>query len=518
MRVAMLRWAVAVLLCLCTSIGSAAPNVAFFYGAFPPWDELQAFDVVVVEPAYVLDPGKRATERMQVFAYVSVGEVEYRRPYAADLPQGTVAGANETWRSHVIDQTHPEWPQFFLDRILTPLWRAGFRGFFLDTLDSFHLIAKTDEAREAQAQALVALVRALRARFPAARLIFNRGFEVLPHVHEEVFAVAAESIYRGWDPKVRQYVEVTEADRTWLLGQLRRVQNEYGLPVIAIDYASPGERELARATARRISGLGFVPWITNAEHDLLGVGNVEVAPRKVLMVYDGSGRDAQLYAHRIQKQAKLPLTMLGYEVDYADVNKSLPAYPLVGRYAGIVTWFSNDQAVHKAGVREWLVRQREHGVRMAVLGSFPFPLSDSLALTFGLSAGPQRVPKAVNVEVRDPLIEYANVLDAPVLFTPLRANRAQATLLRLRSDSGETMDAAALMPWGGYVLAPYDSASVPGTSGERWLIEPMEFMRRALALPRAPDQGAAVRTQQKGGPGETIEYDASERPPIPSAS
>ena len=518
MRAAILRQALAALLYLWGATGVAAPNVAFFYGAYPPWDQLQAFDVVVVEPAYVPDPKPRSTERTQVFAYVSVGEVEYHRPYAADLPQGAVAGANEIWRSHVVDQTHPEWQRFFLDRIVAPLWQAGFRGFFLDTLDSFHLIAKTDETRHAQTQALVALVRALRARFPEARLIFNRGFEVLPYVHKDVFAVVAESIFRGWDPRARQYVEVTEADRAWLLERLRRVRDEYELPVIAIDYASPGEREVARTTARRISDLGLVPWVTNAEHDLLGVGNVEAAPRKVLMVYDGSGRDAQLYTHRIHKQAKLPLTMLGYEVDYADINKSLPSYPLVGRYAGIVTWFSNDQAVRKPGVREWLLRQREHGVRMAVLGNFPFPLSDSLALTFGLSAGPQRVPKAVNVELRDPLIEYASALDVPVLFTPLRANRAQATLLRLRSDSGETMDAAALMPWGGYVLAPYESASVPGTSGERWLIEPMEFMRRALALPPAGDQGAAVRTQRNGGSGETIEHDASERPPITSAS
>jgi uncharacterized protein (TIGR01370 family) len=518
MHAAILRLSAASLLYLCTSIGAAAPNIAFFYGASPPWDELQAFDVVVVEPAYVSDPKNHSTPRTQVFAYVSVGEVEYHRPYAAELPQGAVAGANETWRSHVVNQTHPEWPRFFLDRIVAPLWQAGFRGFFLDTLDSFHLIAKTDEARNEQVQALVALVRALRARFPEARLIFNRGFEVLPYVHGDVVAVAAESIFRGWDPKGRQYVEVTEADRTWLLDQLRRVRNEYELPVIAIDYASPGARDMARTTARRISDLGFVPWVTNAGHDLLGVGNIEVTPRKVLMLYDGSGRDAQLYAHRIHKQAKLPLTMLGYEVEYADVNKSLPAYPLVGRYAGIVTWFSNDQAVRKPGVREWLMRQREHGMRMAVLGNFPFPLNDTLALTFGLSVGPQRVPKAVNVEVRDPLIEYASGLDVPVLFTPLRANRAETTLLRLRSDSGETMDAAALMPWGGYVLAPYESASVPGTSGERWLIEPMEFMRRALALPRAPDEGAAVRTHRNGSPRETTERDASERSPITGAS
>src|SRR6185436_7707292 len=49
--------------------------------------------------------------------------------------------------------------------------------------------------------------------------------------------------------------------------------------------------------------------------------------------------------------------------------------------------------------------------------------------------------------------------------------------------------AAALMPWGGYVLMPYDIA--PAASGERWLIEPMEFMRRALALQPVTPGGPA---------------------------
>jgi hypothetical protein len=80
------------------------------------------------------------------------------------------------------------------------------------------------------------------------------------------------------------------------------------------------------------------------------------------------------------------------------------------------------------------------------------------------------------------------------------------------------MDAAALMPWGGYVLAPYESASVPGSGGERFLIEPVEFMRRALALPRAASDSAALRAPTKGRSHETIEQDASERTPIPGAS
>ena len=491
------RISVGLFLCLSITSYAAGPNVAFFYGANPPWDELRAFEIVVVEPAHAGDPKAAAiTPTQQVFAYLSVGEIEYDRPYAKDLPQGMAPGANEPWRSHVIDQTHPEWPRFFTDRIVAPLWQAGYRGFFLDTLDSFQLIAKTDEDRAKQVQGLAAVVRGIRVRFPAARLIFNRGFEILPEVHRDAYAVAAESLFHGWDQKNRAYREVPEADRAWLLRELERVRTDYNLPVIAIDYAPPGRRDLARDIAKKIAALGFTPWVTNSDLDQIGVGNLEVAPRKVLMLYDGGGTEAILYASRLL-QAAAPLNTLGYTVEYADINKPLPAYPLVGRYAGIVSWFATDQAVRKSGVREWLGRQREHGMRMAILGNFPFPLSDALASTFGLSAGVPRLPGVLKVEVRDPLIANETAPESYTLFTPLRAHQASTTLLRLRSDRGDTMDAAALMPWGGYVLAPYESTPLSGARGDRWLIQAGEFLRRALALPAVPAAAAATDSRPR---------------------
>jgi polysaccharide biosynthesis protein PelA len=513
------RISVGWLLCISVSSFAAAPNIAFFYGAHPPWDVLRSFDIVVVEPAYGIDPRAAAAARTQVFAYVSVGEVNVNRRYAADLPNGVVVATNDLWHSHVIDQTHPEWPQFFLDRVVAPLWTAGYRGFFLDTLDSFHLIAKTEQERSRQIDALTGLVRKLRERFPEARLIFNRGFEILPQLHRETYAVAAESLFRGWSQQSGKYVEVQAADRAWLLERLNRVRDEYALPVIAIDYAPPGERELARTTARRIAELGFVPWVTNSDLDLVGVGNIEPAPRRVLMLHDGSGRDAPLYAQRIRKQARQPFDELGYVVDYADVNEPLPASPLVGRYAGIVSWFANDQAVRKPGVREWLLRQREHGMRMAVLGNFPFPLTDALAVSFGLSVGPPRLPRGVRVEIRDPLIVYEEEANAQrTVFTPLRANQASTTLLRLRSETGETMDAAALTPWGGYVLTPYESAPLPDSGGDRWLIEPVEFMRRALALSPLTANRRADHLQRDSTSRKPLEQNASDRSSLPGAS
>ena len=486
MLVTMLRISVGLLLWLSMCTYAASPNVAFFYGSNPPWDELKAFDIVVVEPEHGIDPRQHSTPTTALYAYVSVGEVERERPYAKDLPAAWRPGANEAWNSVVIDQTEPAWGRFLIERIVAPLWKAGYRGFFLDTLDSFHLISKTDEERAKQIAALTDNVRQIRKAFPEAKLIFNRGFEILPQLHREAYAVAVESIYRGWNAKDSKYVEVPAQDRDWILEQMKRVREEYKLPAIAIEYAPPGDRELARDTARRVAALGFTPWVTTGDLGQLGVGAIEVMPRKILMLYDSRGNELNLYQDRVHAFATMPLNHLGYTVDYADINAPLPAGPLVGRYAGIVTWFAGEPQANKA-FDEWLTRQRREGMRIAMLGSFPFALASDAARDFGIAASAPRAPaQRLSATVRDQLIGYE---DQPSTdghtFLPLSAKGGTA-LLRWRSG-GDSMDAAAMTPWGGYVLAPYEIAALPDNPGYyRWIVQPFEFLRRALALPDMP--------------------------------
>ena len=55
------------------------------------------------------------------------------------------------------------------------------------------------------------------------------------------------------------------------------------------------------------------------------------------------------------------------------------------------------------------------------------------------------------------------------------------------------------------------SAPLPATGRDRWLIEPVEFMKRALALPPLAANGRPEHIQQNGARGKSIEHDASER-------
>jgi hypothetical protein len=417
-----------------------------------------------------------------------VGEVHPSRAYGREIPQAWKIGNNTAWDSILIDQAQPEWPAFFRDRVVKPLWDAGYRGFFLDTLDSYQLAAKSGAERARQESGLVALIAELKRAYPEGRLILNRGFEILPRVHASVFAIAAESLYRGWDNTSKTYREVPETDRAWLLGQLNRAKDEYRLPVLAIDYVAPEKRELARATAKAISALGFIPWVSNPGLDSLGVGELEVLPRKILMLYDQEKPDVGLIADSIHRYAAMPINYLGYVAEYVEVEtQALPEHALAGRYAGVVTWFVKDKLRNEKALAAFLRRAIAQNLKIAVLGNLGIGTPALVDQVFGLKQAEARGGSSrLAIDFQSPRVGY----EAPPFldrsgFFPLQA-RGGTPLLRLKNERGETMDAIAMMPWGGYALPPNSLYFLPAYKGGRWVVNPIEFLRDALALPSMP--------------------------------
>ncbi|MEJ0003939.1 MAG: endo alpha-1,4 polygalactosaminidase [Pararobbsia sp.] len=253
----------------------ALHSIAFFYGRQPPLDALAHYDAAVIEADHGFRPPAATVppSRPTWYAYVSVGEVNPSRAFFSEIPRGWLRGTNDAWQSSVVDQTAPGWPAFLVEKVVAPLWRQGYRGFFLDTLDSYQLVATTDAARAAQQAGLVAVVRTIHARFPGAYLILNRGFELLPAIHDIVDAVAFESLFRSWDQTRQHYVEVAPQDRDWLLGRARVVRDQYRLPLISIDYCDPADPACAVRTAASIRALGIVPWVADGGLQTMGIGN-----------------------------------------------------------------------------------------------------------------------------------------------------------------------------------------------------------------------------------------------------
>ena len=483
----LLTWILAVL--SVSTVAAAvpvSPALALYYGPNPPWELLQVFDLVVVDPGHVPAPTTVAPAHTQLAAYVAMGEVQPGRPYADSIPKAWLRGENKDWGSKLIDQSTPEWPVFFVDRIFKPLWDGGYRAFFLDTLDSYQRFATTPRERAQQQAGMVAVVQLLKQRYPQARLIFNRGFEILDRTHQWVDMVAAESLFQGFDASKNTYVDVPEDSRKWLLGQLRKARDEMGLPVIAIDYVAPEQRELARTTAKRISDLGIPPWVATPDLATVGIGSVEVMPRKVLVVH---GPIADEYALRTLDPVRLlgmPLNYLGYVPEYVDAQH-LPAAPLNGRYAGVVLWLTDPPPTDDLQkLQIWLAQQIKARVPVSLFQPPAILLQGSLSQLLGVTAKflpDTRAP--VSVVQQDPMMGFERAV-RPISddFFSLTLTQGRP-LLTLQRDA-QTQVAAALTPWGGFVADSHGAVTLPGDAGMRWIINPFEFLQQSLQLPDLP--------------------------------
>lgn len=482
--------ALALLFLLCSSAWAGAmPAVSFYYGAEPPWDELDAFDWVVLEPEHATTEGLERLAGRQVFAYVSVGEADPGRAWLNRLPAGSILGSNPAWGSLVIDQSQAHWPAYFVDNVITPLWQQGFRGFFLDTLDSYQLYATDADARAQQEAGLINVIQAVKARYPEAQLFFNRGFEILPRVHELAAAVAAESLYAGRDPDSGGYRPVPEADRAWLTGRLDQVRKEYRLPVVVIDYLPPERRAEARKVAEKIRAHGYIPWVADHDHSLLGIGAVEVMPRKVLMLYGDAKNETELMEKEsVVLYGSMPLNYFGYTAEYLDAHGPLPEHTLTGRYAGAVIWLQNSLPAAKGRrLAEWMARQTAAGLPVLVLGNMEFLRHPGTLQQLGLQRDDLARPvrKLALVQHAASIGFETRPLPDRSSFFPL-AISAGTPLAVVEDDEGRRQVAAAITPWGGYALNPYAVVTQPGEAGDRWAIDPFFLMQKALRLPPMP--------------------------------
>lgn len=350
--------------CFSISNSYAMPSTAFFYGKPVPVDLLAQFQQVIVEPDNIESIAPLLTQGTSVFAYLSVGEINPGRPWYSQIPKHWILGKNSAWGSSIVDLTNKDWHDYLINKLIAPLWKRGYQGFFLDTLDSYQLLSKDPQQQNAQQQALINLIRNLHKHFPGIKLILNRGFELLPAIADDAIAVAAESLFQRWDPANNRYMAVPDNDRDWLLNKLKQVHEQYGLQIIVIDYVAPNQPKLARQVAEKISELGFTPWVSNPAMDMVGIGAVDIFSKRILAVYDGPEQLDRLKNSKMHQFLELLIAIFGYSFEYVDARKELPNYCLAGRYNRIVTWLDKDKITQSATYISWLQRQIDDGIKV----------------------------------------------------------------------------------------------------------------------------------------------------------
>lgn len=180
----------------------------------------------------------------RVLGYLSVGEDHPLGPWPCTPGSAPYhRQVNPAWGSVTVDVRHPQWQRVLLDRATQAL--AHTDGLLLDTLDG---------GDPPGTRALLAL---LRARWPHATLIANRGFTLLPQLASLVDGVLIEAFSTTHTPAPGLHPPDGLAYTAHWLGELRR----HGLPVTALDYADTPA--LAAAAHARAAAHGLTTFVTD---------------------------------------------------------------------------------------------------------------------------------------------------------------------------------------------------------------------------------------------------------------
>jgi hypothetical protein len=232
----------------------------------------------------------------------------------------------------------------------------------------------------------------------------------------------------------------------------------------------------------------------------------EIVPRRVLVLYDGD-EESDLVATTAHRLLALPLEYLGFAVDYADVRSALPSGKLARRYAGVVTWFTDDELGAPAAYQRFLVRVLDERVRLAMVGHLGAPLDRGTRARLGLQVSDTLAPP-FRLAHRDGLVG----LEAP----PPPSGRTAAAVyasgpgtirhVEVIDARGAKASPVVTAPWGGLALDPF-VVEEGFKKRMRWVLDPFTFLSRALALAPMPvvdvttENGSRVLTVHIDGDG-----------------
>ncbi len=467
--------------------GAALPSYTFWYGVSPPVDLLSQFDRIIVEADNLSEKeiGQLKQHGGKVLAYLSLGENNSKRVSIEKIDPQWILGANTSWASSIMDLSAQGWQQYILKRA-DQLQQLGADGFFLDTMDSYHQLQLPLGDLKKQQDGLAAIVQQLKQLNPNFSLVANRGFEIMPAIAPHLEAVAAESLYRGWDNSKQRYLPVTASDRTWLKTALNTIKTDYGLDIVILDYLPPEQREAARETAKMIEQDGFIPWIANPSFDYMGIGILETIPRKVLLLYDSELNDHSLAEIDMHRLLALPLEYKGLVPEYINIRDALPEIILKGRYCGVISWLAPEsETVH---LKPWLKKLLKHKVPIVLLGALDILRDKTIADDLGLATQSNLNINTISIAQQSNLIGFeVEELGRMEDFTSLKVVDSQRNQrhLVMEDDTGNQVDLAVTGDWGGYAAQEILLDEDFEYNGS-WVINPFSFLQKALQLPSFP--------------------------------
>jgi len=454
-----------------------------YYGENISYPMVGIHDYIIVEPNNI-DTARHGfklySEKM--YAYVSIGEIDIHDPAYKKMDKKLIAGKNIAWKSKVLDLTNPKYKEFLFREMIEPQIKKGFKNFFFDTLDSYQLVAKTDKARKKSQKALIDIIHSFHQRYPHAKLILNRGFEIIESVHKDITAMLFESYYQGLGGKNLAYKSVSDNDREWLDLQLRKV-TKYPVDIICVDYLPlkkmPTE---ANKLVAKLKKRGFVPYVATKELNIYGYSSKNPLKREILTLINN--KDINRVNQSAHLYGALPLEYMGYIQKLYNLDKqALPTMAQMQRYGGVVIWLRNNYK-EPAKLIDWIKELQEYNIKVVFASSFSI---DNIALLKPLNIFNKEdtsdAKHSYHIQIQDPMMGFEitpSLNDNPYMLSVKNAK----ILYKVANEQNQSSTLAAITPWGGYAIEKAFMTEI--SQDNLWTIDPFKFFAAALRLKKIP--------------------------------
>jgi len=403
---------------------------------------------------------------------------ETQKPYKKEW----IISKNRTWNSLIADLNNKEYQEFIFKRV-AKLYKLGYRNFFLDTMDAYHVTAKDKALFQTQQKALIEFVHELHKRYPKSKLIINRGFEILDAIHKDISAVVAESLIARYDHATKSYLHVPKKDREWLLSQFKKVK-DYGVDAISIDYTNQSTKKRIEI-AKKIKELGIIPYVTDGLLQEQGECEVKRIRREVLILFNASAfEDNNSIYSDVHLILSMPLEHFGYIPILYDIStKELPS-SVQDRYHSVVIW-SNGQTKNDSKIYEWSRSVKEQGVKILFFNNFIFAQNNRNLKAFDIEVKRNPIPlnESVKTNYHNGYTPY-EIKASPNYEERLTVPYHAKAVITTKYSKEEISTPIAITSWGGYALG--NSFLLDINNITHWSINPFKFLKEALRLDDIP--------------------------------
>lgn len=257
----------------CLLWGEAPLRWIIYYGENLTQKDIRKIDLAILDSDHI-SPLVFSNKRTKFIGYLSLGEAEeYRWFWPQAKGKDFVVEKNPYWPgSWRVDIRSQLWQALLLNQVIPKILEKGYRGLFLDTVDTAIYLENKDPGRYAGSKkALIGFVKEVRSRYPHLMIVLNNGFEILEELGGVLDAVAAEDLYTRYDFKNKTYIYTPSEAMGFKENLLDAFRLKYKKPVLNIIYAESADALLAKYAVKKSSAKGYLWYVTTV--DLRDIGD-----------------------------------------------------------------------------------------------------------------------------------------------------------------------------------------------------------------------------------------------------